>query len=57
MRLDTAVASARITEKRGRPLSFFEFWPDWAFYTPVVMHWLMLGIRYGDFSLPTATWQ
>jgi hypothetical protein len=54
MRLDTAVASARITEKRGRPLSFFEFWPDWAFYTPVVMHWLMLGIRYGDFSLPTA---
>jgi hypothetical protein len=35
-------------------LSFFEFWPDWAFYTPVVIHWLMLGLRYGDFSLPTA---
>jgi hypothetical protein len=54
MRLDTAVATARGAENRDRPVSFFEFWPDWAFYTPVVIHWLLLGLRYGDFSLPTA---
>jgi hypothetical protein len=54
MRLDTAVAAPLIGEKRGSPLSFFEFWPGWMFYTPVVIHLLMLGLRYGDFSLPTA---
>jgi hypothetical protein len=54
MRLESAVAAPRVAEKRGSPLSFFEFWPDWLFYTPVVIHWLMLGLRYGDFSLPTA---
>ena len=36
------------------PVSFFEFWPDWAFYTPIVAYWVVLGLRYGDFSLPTA---
>jgi hypothetical protein len=36
------------------PLSFFEFWPDWLFYLPVVVHWIALGLRYGDLSLPTA---
>jgi hypothetical protein len=54
VRLDSAVAAPRIAEKRGSPLSFFEFWPGWMFYTPVVIHWLALGLRYGDFSLPTA---
>jgi RimK-like ATP-grasp domain len=54
MRWDSAVATPRVAEKRGNPLSFFEFWPDWLFYTPVVLHWLMLGVRHGDFSLPTA---
>ena len=54
MRLDTAVASQRVAEKPGNPLSFFEFWPGWLFYTPVVIHWMVLGMRYGDFSLPTA---
>jgi hypothetical protein len=39
---------------RDRPLSFFEFWPDWLFYFPVALHWIALGVRYGDFSLPTA---
>ncbi len=55
MKLDTALGNA--TTRRtstGRTLSFFEFWPDWAFYLPVVAHWIALGIRYGDFSLPTA---
>ena len=54
MRLVDAVATPHVAEKQGSPLSFFEFWPDWLFYTPVVIHWLMLGLRYGDFSLPTA---
>lgn len=35
-------------------VSAFEFWPDWIFYTPVVAYWIALGIRYGDFSLPSA---
>ena len=30
------------------PVSFFEFWPGWLFYTPVVAHWIALGLRYGD---------
>jgi hypothetical protein len=56
MKLDTALrvaAPARQTT-RDRPLSFFEFWPDWMFYLPVVAHWLALGVRYGGFTLPTA---
>ncbi|HEX2942812.1 MAG TPA: D-alanine--D-alanine ligase, partial [Rhodopila sp.] len=55
MRLESAVpARARAAERQGNPLSFFEFWPGWMFYTPVVMQWILLGLRYGDFSLPTA---
>ena len=34
-------------------VSHFEFWPDWAFYTPIVAQWLLLGLRYRSFSLPT----
>ncbi len=37
-----------------RLISFFEFWPGWLFYAPVVLQWLWLGLRYGDMSLPTA---
>ncbi len=54
MRLETAVSSRRTVEGPGNPISFFEFWPGWLFYTPVVVHWLFLGLRHGDFSLPTA---
>jgi hypothetical protein len=39
---------------KERVVSFFEFWPSWLFYAPVVAHWLVLGLRYRDFSLPTA---
>ena len=35
-------------------LSSFEFWPGWLFYLPVVLQWIALGLRHGDFSLPTA---
>ena len=36
------------------PVSLFEFWPSWLFYLPVIAQWIGLGLRYGDFSLPTA---
>ena len=40
-------------ETGGAPLSFFEFWPMWAFYPPVALYagWLML--RYRGILLPT----
>jgi len=40
-------------EQGGQPLSFFEFWPMWAFYPPVMLFagWLML--RYRGATLPT----
>lgn len=41
-------------EKQPSPLSLFEFWPGWVFYTPVVAYWILLGLRYGDVTLPTA---
>lgn len=53
MKLESAIA-ARRSEPSGNPLSFFEFWPGWLFYAPVVIHWLWLGLRHWDWSLPTA---
>jgi hypothetical protein len=55
MKLDNALslATARRSFAREQPISFFEFWPDWLFYFPVVMHWLALGVRHGGMTLPT----
>ncbi len=39
-------------EHTGRVTSFFEFWPMWLFYMPVVLQWLILAIRYRSLSLP-----
>jgi hypothetical protein len=41
-------------DEDGAPLSFFEFWPMWAFYPPVMLYagWLML--RHRGVLLPTA---
>lgn len=40
-------------DQAGAPLSFFEFWPMWAFYPPIMLYagWLML--RYRGTLLPT----
>lgn len=52
--------SSLLAHLRGRnvenaePVSFFEFWPGWLFYTPIVAYWLALGVRYRDMGLPTA---
>ena len=56
MKLEIALRASATAPLRTREqlLSFFEFWPDWLFYFPVVLHWIALGLRYGDFSLPTA---
>jgi hypothetical protein len=56
MRLEPAVRLARVGSPPRTPpvVSFFEFWPGWLFYAPVVAQWIALGLRYGDLSLPTA---
>ncbi|HQT65226.1 MAG: D-alanine--D-alanine ligase [Acidocella sp. 20-57-95] len=49
---------ARLIPARGktapstRPVSFFEFWPGWLFYAPVVLFWILKSIRYGSVTLP-----
>lgn len=40
--------------ENAEPVSFFEFWPGWLFYTPIVAYWLALGVRYRDMGMPTA---
>ncbi|MDF7674899.1 D-alanine--D-alanine ligase [Acetobacteraceae bacterium ESL0709] len=37
-----------------KSLSLFEFWPDTIFYTPIVLYWIFMGLKYGDFTTPTA---
>lgn len=36
----------------GKQLSFFEFWPAWAMYLPVVMQSLILAARHRSLTLP-----
>ncbi len=40
-------------DQSGAPLSFFEFWPMWAFYPPVLLYALWLMVRYRGILLPT----
>ena len=40
-------------DESGPPLSFFEFWPMWAFYPPVFLYVLWLMVRYRGVMLPT----
>ncbi|MDE2581826.1 MAG: ATP-grasp domain-containing protein [Rhodospirillales bacterium] len=35
-------------------VSFFEFWPSWLFYAPIVAQWAGFALRYRSVSLPTA---
>lgn len=39
-------------EPGEKPISYFEFWPVWFFYAPVVVYWLVLAIRYRSMGLP-----
>lgn len=36
------------------PISYFEFWPSWRFYTPLFFYGLWLSLRYGGLTLPSA---
>ncbi len=40
-------------DQEGAPLSFFEFWPMWAFYPPVMLYAAWLMLRYRGALLPT----
>lgn len=37
----------------GKPLSFFEFWPMWAFYPPIALYAVWLMLRHRGVLLPT----
>ena len=39
-------------DMEGKNTSFFEFWPTWAMYIPVVVQSLLLSIRYRALTLP-----
>ena len=56
MKLEPALSLERTAPPPSPPpvVSFFEFWPGWLFYAPIVAQWVALGLRHGDFSLPTA---
>ncbi len=53
--LDSAAAKRRMSgiRARRREVSFFEFWPGWLFYAPVVAFWLLQSIRYRSVTLPS----
>lgn len=36
----------------ARSLAFFEFWPTWLMYLPVMLQWPLLALRYQSFTLP-----
>jgi hypothetical protein len=40
-------------DQDGAPLSFFEFWPMWAFYPPIMLYAAWLMLRYRGVLLPT----
>ena len=39
-------------DNSGKAVSFFEFWPAWLMYVPVVVQWLGLAVYYRSLSLP-----
>ena len=40
-------------DTNGPPLSYFEFWPMWAFYPPVALYAAWLMLRHRGVLLPT----
>ncbi len=39
-------------DSSAQAVSFFEFWPAWLMYGPVVLQWLALSLYYRSLSLP-----
>jgi hypothetical protein len=46
MKLDAALRLAQPSRPADPPLSFFEFWPSWLFYGPVLAHCLVMALRF-----------
>ncbi len=46
---------AAATDSDPSPTSLFEFWPPALFYIPVGFYYLWLSLRFGSFTLPTAS--
>jgi hypothetical protein len=40
------------SNRAPNPVSFFEFWPGWLFYAPVVVFWIINAIKYRSVTLP-----
>ncbi|MEO8715463.1 MAG: D-alanine--D-alanine ligase, partial [Acetobacteraceae bacterium] len=51
---DAALTRAERPARPAPAISFFEFWPGWLFYAPVVAHCIALGVRHGSPALLTA---
>jgi hypothetical protein len=51
--LRARLGQARPAKGKSTPVSFFEFWPGWLFYAPVVIFWIIKAIRYRSITLPT----
>ncbi len=45
-------SSSKLETVDKQATSFFEFWPSWLMYFPVVLMWLILAIRYRSLTLP-----
>jgi hypothetical protein len=41
-----------LLKRSPRPVSFFEFWPGWLFYAPVVLFWIRQAVKYRSVTLP-----
>jgi hypothetical protein len=60
---DTSLASSLLSRiglagfkparQRESPVSFFEFWPGWLFYAPVVAFWIVQALKYRSVTLPS----
>ena len=42
-----------LLDSSAPPVSYFEFWPGWKFYTPLFFYGLWLSLRYGGLTLPS----
>ncbi|HPF79210.1 MAG TPA: hypothetical protein PLF01_07970, partial [Alphaproteobacteria bacterium] len=40
-------------DTQAPPISYFEFWPGWKFYTPLAFYMAWLSVRYGGITLPS----
>ncbi|GBQ20454.1 ATP-grasp domain-containing protein [Acidiphilium acidophilum] len=51
----TRLEGAATPRGKARPVSFFEFWPGFVFYAPVVVFWIAQAIRHRSLTLPALT--